>query len=117
MTKLVNMIDLNRLQLNSFEAADFLKTLANPNRLVILSRLLGKETCVGDLEKNLGISQSALSQHLGRMRGEGLVSTRRVSQQIYYRIKDPRVVRMLQLTYDLFCAEEINHPEELAEAV
>jgi len=111
MSNFVNMIDLDRLQLNSFEAADFLKTLANSNRLVILSRLLGKETCVGDLEKNLGISQSALSQHLSRMRSEGLVAARRESQQIYYRIKDKRVIQMLQLTYDLFC------PDELAEAV
>ncbi len=111
MTKLVDMIDLDKLQLNSFEAADFLKTLANSNRLVILSRLLGEEMCVGDLEKNLDISQSALSQHLSRMRSEGLVSTRRESQQIFYRIKDYRVAQMLKLTYDLFCHEE------LAEAV
>jgi len=107
----LNMIDLNKLQHNSFEAADFLKTLANSNRLVILSRLLGKESCVGELEKNLNISQSALSQHLGRMRAEGLVSTRRESQQIFYRIKDQRVAEMLKLTYDLFCVED------LAEAV
>lgn len=111
MTKTVNMIDLDKLQHNSYEAADFLKTLANSNRLVILSRLLGEETCVGDLEKNLNISQSALSQHLSRMRAEGLVSTRRESQQIFYRIKDPRVAEMLKLTYELFCQED------LAEAV
>lgn len=111
MTNLVNMIDLDKLQLSSFEAADFLKTLANSNRLVILSRLLGKEMCVGDLEKNLNISQSALSQHLSRMRSEGLVSTRRESQQIFYRIKDHRVAEMLKLTYDLFCKDD------LAEAV
>ncbi len=107
----LNFIDLEKLQHNSFEAADFFKTLANSNRLVILSRLLGKEVCVGDLEKNLNISQSALSQHLGRLRAEGLVSTRRESQQIFYRIKDERVAEMLKLTYDLFCTEE------LAEAV
>lgn len=107
MTNLVNMIDLEKLQRNSFEAADFLKTLANSNRLVILSRLLGKETCVGDLEKNLNISQSALSQHLSRMRAEGLVATRRESQQIFYRIKDPRVEAMLLLTYELFCQDEL----------
>ncbi len=100
-------IDLERLQDNSFEAADFLKTLANSNRLMILSRLLGKEICVGDLEKNLDISQSALSQHLSRMRAEGLVSTRRHSQQIFYKIKDDRVAEMLKLTYDLFCSDEL----------
>ena len=107
MTNLANSIDLEKLQRNSFEAADFLKTLANSNRLVILSRLLGKEICVGDLEKNLNISQSALSQHLSRMRAEGLVSTRRESQQIFYRIKDSRVEAMLNLTYALFCEDEL----------
>lgn len=107
MTKtMINMIDLDRLQHNSYEAADFLKTLANANRLVILSRLMGGEMCVGDLEKNLNISQSALSQHLSRMRSEGLVATRRESQQIFYRIKDDRVAHMMKLTYDLFCHEE-----------
>lgn len=89
------------------QAADFLKTLANSNRLVILSRLLDEEMCVGDLEKNLNISQSALSQHLSRMRAEGLVATRRESQQIFYRIKDKRVEEILLLTYKLFCEEEI----------
>ena len=108
MTERVDVIDLDKLQHRSFEAAGFLKTLANSNRLVILSRLLDKEKCVGDLEKNLNISQSALSQHLGRMRAEGLVSTRRESQQIFYSIKDPRVARMLTLTYDLFCQEELS---------
>ncbi len=112
MKTFTNMMDLDKLQLNSFEAADFLKTLANSNRLVILSRLLGRERCVSDLEKNLNISQSALSQHLGRMRAEGLVSTRRESQQIFYRIKDHRVADMIKLTYDLFCTED-----DLAEAV
>ncbi|MBL4800562.1 MAG: winged helix-turn-helix transcriptional regulator [Emcibacter sp.] len=111
MTNQVDAIDLDKLQHRSFEAADFLKTLANSNRLVILSRLLGTERCVGDLEKNLNISQSALSQHLGRMRAEGLVTTRRESQQIFYSIKDPRVTKMLTLTYSLFCEGE------LAEAV
>tara|TARA_B100001939_G_scaffold336752_1_gene340219 strand:- start:1909 stop:2253 length:345 start_codon:yes stop_codon:yes gene_type:complete len=100
-------IDTEKLQENALQAADFLKTLANSNRLVILSRLLDEEMCVGDLEKNLNISQSALSQHLSRMRAEGLVATRRESQQIFYRIKDKRVEEILLLTYKLFCEEEI----------
>ncbi len=114
MSNLVKMSEQNELQIDSLKAANFLKTLANSNRLVILSRLLGKEMCVGDLEKNLEISQSALSQHLGRMRAEGIVTTRRESQQIFYRIKDPRVARMLRLTYDLFCQED--QPETVESA-
>ena len=100
------VIDSDKMQEEAFQAADFLKTLANSNRLVILTRLLAEEMCVGDLEKNLNISQSALSQHLSRMRAEGIVATRRESQQIFYRIKDERVAKMLRVTYDIFCGEE-----------
>ncbi|GEM_PF-373904 len=116
MRNIVEMSDLNHLQINSIEAADFLKTLANSNRLIILSRLLGKEMCVGDLEKDLDISQSALSQHLGRMRAEGIVATRRESQQIFYRIKDARVARMLRLTYDLFYLDNQNDVADMPSA-
>jgi ArsR family transcriptional regulator len=101
-----SIIDSEKMQDNAFEAADFLKTLANSNRLVILSCLLQGEMCVGDLEKKLNISQSALSQHLSRMRAEGIVGTRRESQQIFYRIKDARVAKMLEVTYNLFCGNE-----------
>jgi len=102
MSNLGELGDVSNRQINAIEVAEFLKTLANSNRLVILNQLLGKEMCVGDLEQDLDISQSALSQHLGRMRAEGIVATRRASQQIFYRIKDARVARMLKLTYDLF---------------
>ena len=102
-----SIIDSEKMQDNAFEAADFLKTLANSNRLVILSCLLRSEMCVGDLEKKLKISQSALSQHLSRMRAEGIVGTRRESQQIFYRIKDDRVAKLLSVTYDLFCSDDI----------
>jgi len=95
-------IDLDKMQENAFIAADFLKTLANSNRLVILSNLMAQEMCVGDLEKNLNISQSALSQHLSRMRAEGLVSTRRESQQIFYKIKDDRVAEVLKTVCNVF---------------
>ncbi len=83
-------------------AAEFLKTLANPNRLIILGRLQKGESCVGDLEKSLNISQSALSQHLSRMRGEGILSRRRESQQIFYSINDERVVKFINLAKESF---------------
>lgn len=83
-------------------AAEFLKTLANPNRLIILSCLTKGESCVGDLEKSLNISQSALSQHLSRMRGEGLLSRRRESQQIFYSINDDRVGKFLDVAFEIF---------------
>ena len=84
------------------KAAEFLKTLANPNRLIILGCLLKGESCVGDLEKSLSISQSALSQHLSRMRGEGILARRRESQQIFYSICDDRVEKFLNIAYEIF---------------
>ena len=83
-------------------AAEFLKTLANPNRLIILGKLQKGESCVGDLEKTLDISQSALSQHLSRMRGEGILTRRRESQQIFYSICDSRVEKFLRVVGELF---------------
>lgn len=79
------------------EAAEFLKTLANPNRLIILGKLLEGELCVGDLEKSLNITQSALSQHLSRMRGDGILSRRRDKQQIFYAINDDRVEKFMKI--------------------
>ncbi|MCC3860290.1 ArsR/SmtB family transcription factor [Pseudemcibacter aquimaris] len=83
-------------------AAEFLKTLANPNRLIILGCLLKGESNVGELEKSLNISQSALSQHLSRMRGEGILARRRESQQIFYSICDDRVEKFLSIANELF---------------
>ncbi len=84
------------------ESAEFLRTLANHNRLIILGKLLDGGACVGDLEKNVSISQSALSQHLSRMRSEGIVSRRRKSQQIFYSICDNRVEKFIGLVKECF---------------
>ena len=86
----------------SEKAAEFLRTLANPNRLIILNRLMRGEACVGDLEKSLSISQSALSQHLTRMKSEGILSKRRESQQIFYSISDTRVGKFIDIAGECF---------------
>ena len=68
--------------------AGLLRTLANPQRLKILSLLAGGELSVGDLQAQTALTQSALSQHLAKLRAQNLVATRRRSQTIYYRIVD-----------------------------
>jgi DNA-binding transcriptional ArsR family regulator len=86
------------------EAAALLKLLANENRLLILCRLALKgEMAVGDLADAVGLSQSALSQHLAKMRDEGLVATRREAQTIFYRIADDNAKRLLMLLKDIYC--------------
>lgn len=70
------------------EAAVLLRTVANPARIRILSRLLDGEAGVGVIEQELGVRQPALSQHLGALRDAGLVATRRQARAIFYRLAD-----------------------------
>lgn len=86
------------------DAARLLKLVANEKRLLILCRLIGEEEMpVGALADAVGLSQSALSQHLARMRDDGLVGTRRDAQTIFYSLADPKVARLLQLLKDIYC--------------
>jgi DNA-binding transcriptional ArsR family regulator len=85
-------------------AARMLKLLGNENRLLILCSLITHgQMKVGDLVKAVGLSQSALSQHLALLRADGLVSFRRESQTLYYRVADARAARILKLLKDLYC--------------
>ncbi len=88
------------------EAAALLKALANESRLLVLCHLAEEgELSVGGLLERIDLGQSALSQHLARLREEGLVATRREAQTIYYRVSDPRAGQLLVLLHDLFCPE------------
>ncbi len=95
--------DLNQLKASAAEASRFLRALANEKRLLTLCQLVGAERSVGVLAEAVGLSQSALSQHLTKLREDGLVATRRDSQTIYYRLADPRIEAMIGLLYDQFC--------------
>ena len=99
------------LQEQALHAAALLKTLSNESRLLVLCHLAADDELeVGDLNARIGLSQSALSQHLAKLREEGLVATRKEAQTVYYRICDPRAQQMLALLHDLFCRE----PEDRA---
>lgn len=103
------MTSADKSGLASFErkaaqAAGLLKLLANENRLLILCRLaLAKEMSVNDLAAAVGLSQSALSQHLAKMRDEGLLATRREAQTVFYRVADPNAGRLLALLKSIYC--------------
>jgi len=96
---------LDRLKANAAEAADFLQLLGNDKRLLILCELMiAGEMPVNTLAESVGLSQSALSQHLAKLRADSLVQTRREAQTIYYRVsRDARVARTLELLKQLFC--------------
>ena len=86
--------------------SDLLKLLGHPDRLMVLCQLKFGEQSVGELARNLDIKQSPLSQHLARMRYEGVVSSRRDAQTMYYSIADEKVAQVISVLYDLYCAEE-----------
>ena len=86
------------------DVAIILKQLSNKYRLIILCTLIDGELSVGELNEKIPLSQSALSQHLGKLRETKLVETRRKSQTIYYRVEDSRVQALLKALYDNYCA-------------
>ena len=88
------------------DVAQTLKAIGNARRLMLLCKLVEHgERTVGDLVDDVGLSQSALSQHLARMREEGLVAFRRESQTLWYRIADRRTEALLAALYRLYCKE------------
>ena len=92
------------LERKAAKAASLLKLLANENRLLILCQLAkAREVSVNELADAVGLSQSALSQHLAKMREEGLLGTRRDGQTIYYRIDHPDAARLLTLLKNIYC--------------
>lgn len=97
-------LDPAAFEAKALEVADLLRALANQRRLQILCALMeAGEASVGALVARIGISQSALSQHLARMRDEGLVDFRRESQTLRYRIADPRVAELMSELDRLYC--------------
>jgi DNA-binding transcriptional ArsR family regulator len=102
----VTPTDLLRLQDKASDAARLLRLLANEKRLLILCLLVARgEMDVTSLAAAVELSQSALSQHLAKMREEGLVAFRRESQTLYYRLEDPRAARVLETLKDIFCRD------------
>jgi ArsR family transcriptional regulator, virulence genes transcriptional regulator len=85
------------------EAAAVLRALAHSARLMVLCELGEGERSAGELVKASGLSQSALSQHLARLRADHLVETRRDGQTIYYYIADPKALHLVNLLFELYC--------------
>lgn len=84
-------------------AAALLRALAHGARLMVLCQLNAGEASAGALQEGSGLSQSAMSQHLARLRDEGLVATRRDGQTIYYRLADTNAARVLETLAQIYC--------------
>lgn len=94
---------LDQMRTTARKAEGMLKLLANEHRLLVLCQLVDGERSVGELAQNIDLTQSALSQHLARLRAEGLVQTRRERRSIYYSLKGEAIQRIIGLLYDLYC--------------
>lgn len=85
-------------------AAELLKALAHPARLLVMCRLVDGEASVGELQQQVGLSMSALSQHLAVLRELALVTTRRQSQTIFYSLAEGPALGVMQALYEAYCA-------------
>lgn len=85
------------------EAADLLRALGHEARLMVLCQLAEGERPAGALLEGSGLSQSALSQHLAKLREAGLVATRREAQTIHYRLADPKAARVIETLAAIYC--------------
>lgn len=102
----IQTVGLDRFQKSAAEATALLKALSNEHRLMILCQLGPGELQVSDLQARIGLSQSALSQHLARLREDRLVQTRREGVSIFYRIADPAVLRVIAVLAEIYCPPE-----------
>ncbi|MBY6189112.1 metalloregulator ArsR/SmtB family transcription factor [Microbulbifer agarilyticus] len=98
-------LQLDKMRDAASQASALLRSLGNQDRLLLLCQLSQEELCVGDIEERLGIHQPSLSQQLGVLRREGLVTTRREGKRVFYQVADPKVLTLLQTLYQLYCAE------------
>jgi DNA-binding transcriptional ArsR family regulator len=96
-------IDSRAMQRVAGDAVQVLKELANENRLMIMCALSECEQSVSELNRRIDLSQSALSQHLARLRARGMVQTRRHGQTVYYSLPDTEAVDIIRLLHDLYC--------------
>ena len=92
-----------QLQANASQAAAMLKMLSNENRLMILCALQMQELSVGELNAQVPLSQSALSQHLAALREAQLVDTRKDAQKVYYRLKGDAARKIIAVLQSIYC--------------
>ncbi len=102
---MVDLAALSELEENAKAASDLMKELSNEYRLMILCSLAGGELSVGQINDLMPLSQSAVSQHLARLRASQLVATRRESQSIFYRLNGDAAIRVIEVLQSIYCPD------------
>ncbi len=103
MSKTVTTVDFADMERHAGEACNLLKAMANEARLLVLCQLFDGEKTVGELQEAVGLSQSAMSQHLAVLREQGVVATRREGQSIHYRISSPEATAIMETLHGQLC--------------
>lgn len=98
-----NSLDMKQMQKNAAAAELLLKQLANANRLMVLCHLVTGEKTVGEMAKSIGLSQSALSQHLAKLKEAGLVQSDKRGLSVYYRICSMEAHALLSVLHIIYC--------------
>jgi len=99
-------ITSKELKSTAQQVSGFLKQLANEQRLMILCYLAEGEKSVSELQGLLHLEQSSMSQHLAKLRKEGIIKARRDSQTKYYSIENPNALKVIELLYQIYCAPQ-----------
>ena len=104
------MVDMEKKLIDRDEdilqASLAIKAIAHPLRLKILCVLGGEEVSVQDIVDNVGTSQSNISQHLAILRDKGVLCTRKDANRVFYRVNDPRTLKLVEIMRDVFCTSE-----------
>lgn len=102
---LLDLTDIKPFEAKAAQAASLLRVLSNEKRLMILCQLMPGEKSVFELQQIMGLSQSALSQHLAKLRAQGLVKTRKESQSVFYTVDDPSALKVIETLASIYCPE------------
>ncbi|MBV6273718.1 metalloregulator ArsR/SmtB family transcription factor [Alcaligenaceae bacterium CGII-47] len=104
------ILDMQAMRASATQACRMMKALSNPDRLLLLCQMAQGEVCVSELEALVGIGQPTLSQQLGVLRTQELVSTRRDGKNIYYQISNPQALAIMGVLYEQFCTYYTEQP-------
>ncbi|QDP01542.1 winged helix-turn-helix transcriptional regulator [Thalassotalea sp. PS06] len=99
-------MEMNNIADNARQAANLLKLIGNEVRLMILCSLIENKLTVGQINERIDISQSALSQHLAKLRSDNLVDCEKDGLSVYYHIANPVVIKIIHILQDEFCPSE-----------
>ena len=99
-----DIFDLIGRSENIKEASAAMQAMAHPLRLKILCLVGNQELSVLEIVEAVGTSQSNISQHLGVLRDHGILVARKDANRVFYRIEDPRILKMISLTREIFCS-------------